>query len=186
MIALDLAIRSSGQAVRGVVALNAIFRRTEAARRRRCATRAGQLDGVRVPEIPSRPLTRWFGDRAVARTEACAGWLGSVDPKGYRARLSGVFASEDGPADAGSPIPQLSGPVHDRGEEPNSTPAMSERDGGPGAPEGRCRLLKGAAHMMPMTHAREVTTAIQAPLQGSACHEHCLIRAACAMPSVAS
>ncbi|WP_422378277.1 alpha/beta fold hydrolase [Roseibium sp.] len=157
MIALDLAIRSP-DAVRGVVALNAIYRRTAAAGEA-VRHRAGQLDGVRVPD-PEPTLTRWFGDRASPERNACAGWLGSVDPEGYRHAYR-VFASEDGPSDAG--LRSLTCPAlfMTGGEEPNSTPAMSEAMAALAA-DGRCRVLADAAHMMPMTHAAEVTAAIQA------------------------
>jgi len=155
MIALDLAIRDAGT-IRGVVALNAIYRRTEAARRV-VQDRAGRLDGLSVPE-PEPTLTRWFGNRPSAERRACAGWLGSVDPKGYRDAYS-VFASEDGPADAGLRSLHCPALFMTGAEEPNSTPAMSEAMAAL-VPDGRYEVLQGAAHMMPMTHAREVTMAI--------------------------
>lgn len=157
MIALDLAIRSPYK-VCGVMALNAIFRRPESARAS-VRQRAGQLDGVHVPD-PEPTLVRWFGDRASPERNACAGWLRSVDPAGYRHAYK-VFASEDGPSDDG--LRSLTCPAlfMTGGEEPNSTPAMSEAMAAL-ASDGRCRVLAGAAHMMPMTHAAEVTAAIQA------------------------
>ena len=43
--------------------------------------------------------------------------------------------------------------------EPNSTPAMS-RAMAKLVPNGRAQIVKGAAHMMPMTHAAEVNAAL--------------------------
>ncbi|ASP34570.1 alpha/beta fold hydrolase [Labrenzia sp. VG12] len=157
MIALDLAFRNP-DAVRGVVALNAIYRRTTAAGEA-VRQRAGQLDGVHGPD-PEPTLARWFGDRASPERNACAGWLRSVDPESYRHAYR-VFASEDGPSDAGLRSLNCPALFMTGREEPNSTPAMSEAMAALAA-DGRCRVLAGAAHMMPMTHAAEVTAAIQA------------------------
>ena len=157
MIALDLAIRNP-DAVRGVVALNAIYRRSAAAGEA-VRQRAGRLDGTQVPD-PEPTLTRWFGDRASPERDACAGWLRSVDPAGYRHAYS-VFASEDGPSDADLRSLNCPALFMTGAEEPNSTPAMSEAMAGL-APDGRCEVLDGAAHMMPMTHADAVTVALHA------------------------
>lgn len=152
MIALDLAIRFPDR-VAGVGALNAIFRRSDAAREA-VRKRAGSLDGVSAPN-PEPTLRRWFGEDPAPERQACEAWLRSVDPLGYRTAYR-IFAAEDGPSDVGlaslaCPALFLTG-----GREPNSTPAMS-RAMAERAPKARASVIEDAAHMMPMTHADVVT-----------------------------
>ena len=97
MIALELAIMHPGKVV-GVAALNAIYRREPAAREAVIA-RAARLDGSSVAD-PSAPLGRWFGDVSSPERSACADWLCSVDPAGYKDAYT-VFAHADGPTDTG-------------------------------------------------------------------------------------
>lgn len=152
MIALDLAVRVPDR-VRGVAALNAICRRgPEAARAVR--SRAAGLDGRTLPD-PAPTLSRWFGDRISPERAACNRWLRSADPRGYRNAYR-AFAEGDAPPDAdlvALPCPALFATGAD---EPNSTPAMS-RALAALAPQGRAEILAGAAHMMPMTHAAQVS-----------------------------
>ncbi len=161
MVALDLAIRFP-QKVRGVVALNAIFRRTETARRA-VEARAQTLDG-KTSGDPEGPLSRWFGDRPSPERTACETWLKSVDPRGYRAAYR-IFATEDGPADAGLEALACPALFMTGGREPNSTPDMS-RAMAALAPEGEARVIEEAAHMMPMTHSKDVTDAIETFAEG--------------------
>jgi (E)-2-((N-methylformamido)methylene)succinate hydrolase len=156
MIALDLAVRYP-EKICGVVTLNAIYRRTDAARAA-VNLRAASLDGVSVPE-PEPTLTRWFGGQASPEREACKYWLQNVDPKGYQTAYR-VFAEEDGPSDESlkslrCPALFLTGSL-----EPNSTPAMS-RAMAALAPNGEAQIIETAAHMMPMTHSAEVTDALR-------------------------
>lgn len=155
MIALDLAIRYPSIA-HGVAALNAIYRRSPAAATA-VRARAAALDG-RADVDPSGPLARWFGGQASDEADACRHWLTATDPAGYRDAYR-VFAQEDGPraADLGNltcPALFVTG-----AKEPNATPAMSETMAAL-APMGRSRVLADAAHMMPMTHAADVSTAL--------------------------
>ncbi|MEM6942548.1 MAG: alpha/beta hydrolase [Pseudomonadota bacterium] len=156
MIALDLAIRYP-ERVTGVAALNAIFRRTsEAAAAVRA--RADSLDGKTAGD-PSGPLERWFGAAPSLAADACREWLTTVDPAGYRDAYA-VFAAEDGPSDAAlgglrCPALFLTG-----GDDPNSTPAMSDAMAVL-APDGQAQTVPGAAHMMPMTHAAEVNDTLR-------------------------
>jgi pimeloyl-ACP methyl ester carboxylesterase len=157
MIALDLAIRHPGLVV-GVAALNAIYRRSPEATsavRARAATLDGETSGD-----PSGPLIRWFGGAETPEADACRRWLVSVDPKGYRDAY-GVFAAEDGPQDQG--LCGLACPAlfFTGADEPNSTPAMS-RAMAALAPRGRVEILPNAAHMMPMTHATQVSRVLGA------------------------
>jgi pimeloyl-ACP methyl ester carboxylesterase len=138
--------------VRGVAALNAIYRRPEAASLA-VQARAAALDGISAPD-PAATLARWF-DSASPERDACEDWLRAADPAGYRDAYR-VFAAADGPADAtlaALPCPAL---FLTGAREPNSTPAMS-RSMAALVPQGRAEIIEDAAHMMPMTHAAQVT-----------------------------
>ena len=152
MIALDL-VRMVPDRVRGVAALNAIFRRGPEAKSAVLA-RVEELSGKARPDLEST-LRRWFGEADTGARRVCCAWLEGVDAAGYRAAY-GVFAREDGPADATlrglrCPVLFMTG-----GKEPNSTPAMSEAMAAL-APRGRVEVVSDAAHMMPMTHSAEVS-----------------------------
>lgn len=155
MIALDLAITYPEQ-VMGVAALNAIFRR-ELSAREAVIARAASLDGSSVAD-PTAPLERWFGDIPSLERAACADWLRSVDPAGYKAAYT-VFAHSDGPTDAGLKAINCPALFMTGGQEPNSIPAMSRAMAGL-VPNGQCAVIDDAAHMMPMTHAADVTVRI--------------------------
>ena len=147
MIAVDLAARYS-EKVSGVAALNAIFKRSEAARAA-VQARAAALDGEHVAD-PEATLKRWFDDLESATAVACKKWLTAVDPAGYKAAYT-VFAKEDGPSEralSGLKMPAL---FMTGGLEANSSPAMSEAMAAL-TPQGRAVVLPDAAHMMPMTH----------------------------------
>ena len=155
MIALDLAIRYP-ERVRGVAALNAIYRRSaEAAEAVR--QRAASLDRASKAD-PAEPLSRWFGEAESPEATACRDWLTGVSLTGYR-QAYGVFAQEDGPSDhalGGLRCPAL---FLTGSEDPNSTPAMSKAMAAK-APKGRVLVIDGAAHMMPMTHPAQVNGAL--------------------------
>ncbi|WP_299546646.1 alpha/beta hydrolase [uncultured Tateyamaria sp.] len=155
MIALDMAIRFPEQ-VRGVAALNAIWKRTaEAAAAVR--DRAESLDG-RTPADPASTLSRWFDDAVSPERNACAKWLRDVNPAGYKTAYT-AFAKGDGPNETA--LTHLSCPaLFMTGQmEPNSTPQMSQAMA-KRAPQGRAIIVEGAAHMMPITHAEVVTAAL--------------------------
>jgi pimeloyl-ACP methyl ester carboxylesterase len=151
MIALDMAIRHP-EKVKGVAALNAIYRRDSKAQAA-VASRAECLDGKTLAD-PTRTLERWFGSAVSPQREACHDWLCTVDPAGYRSAYR-VFAKENGPQEQelktiSCPALFLTGQ-----QEPNSTPAMSKSMAAL-VPDGRAEVLANAAHMMPMTHAEQV------------------------------
>jgi pimeloyl-ACP methyl ester carboxylesterase len=155
MIALDMAIRYPGK-VRGVAALNAIFRRRPDASKA-VQTRAASLDGASMAD-PSGTLKRWFGTRTSPERAACHAWLPSVHPAAYKAAYT-LFAHQDGPETddlTALPCPAL---FMTGANEPNSTPAMSQAMAAL-APKGRAEIIQGAAHMMPMTHAAQVNAAL--------------------------
>ncbi|MEI4262635.1 alpha/beta fold hydrolase [Roseovarius sp. D0-M9] len=161
MIALDIAIRHPGK-VKAVAALNAVHRRSAAAKAA-VMRRAAMLDGVSAAD-PTATLDRWFGPVPSPEREACREWLCAVDPARYRDAYR-VFAAEDGPSDEGlhslgCPALFLTG-----ADEPNSTPAMSRRMAAL-APQGRAKIIPGAAHMLPMTHAAEVSAILEHFVKG--------------------
>ena len=151
MIALDLGSRYP-ERVQGVVALNAVFRRSAAAKAAVMAHVAA-LDGQSLPD-PTGPITRWFGDTPSAERSACDRWLRAVDPAGYKAAYS-VFATEDGPPVEALEKLRIPALFVTGSLEVNSTPQMS-RDMAALAPQGRATVIAGAAHMMPMTHSDAV------------------------------
>ncbi|MGI9389634.1 MAG: alpha/beta fold hydrolase [Boseongicola sp.] len=155
MIALDLAVRYADK-IRAVVALNAVFRR-DAAAKSAVQDRAVALGTESAPN-PAPTLRRWFGPNISPERTACREWLTSVRQPGYRAAYS-IFANNDGPSDAA--LSDLACPaLFLTGEaDPNSTPAMSHAMAGL-APNGRAQIVEGAAHMLPMTHADQVNTAL--------------------------
>ncbi|WP_368344505.1 alpha/beta fold hydrolase [Pelagovum sp. HNIBRBA483] len=157
MVVLDLATRYP-HLVRGVAALNAVFERPPEAARA-VKARAAQLDGITTAD-PEGTLQRWFGSTTSPERTACQDWLTSVDPAAYRAAYR-VFAQANGPSrrtlqSLHCPTLFMTG-----ADEPNSTPAMSQAMADL-APHGRALILDDAAHMMPMTHAAQVSAALLA------------------------
>lgn len=155
MIALDLVPRYPGR-LRGVVALNAVYRRSAAAKER-AAARVSALGGVTNPDS-SQTLERWFGVAPSPERAACARWLNAVDPAGYKSAYA-VFAREDGPPDAALRSLHVPALFMTGDAEPNSTPQMAH-DMAALAPDGRAEIVAGAAHMMPMTHADAVSRSL--------------------------
>lgn len=160
MIALDLASRYP-EKVKAVVALNAVFQRSIEAQQAIDA-RVAELDG-RHPADPSATLNRWFGDGYPEETKICKEWLTTVHPEGYLWAYSS-FAKQNGPKPEA--LKKIKAPaLFMTGElEPNSTPAMS-KEMADLSPNGRALILENAAHMMPMTHAREVNQALREFIQ---------------------
>ncbi|MGK7653901.1 alpha/beta fold hydrolase [Roseovarius sp. B08] len=155
LIALEIADHSPSS-VCAVAALNGVFERAPEAAAA-VQARAGSLDGVRNPD-PVPTLGRWFGTQGSPERTACDTWLRAVDPKGYKMAYT-AFACAEGPSRGtlrGLACPAL---FATGGRDPNSTPAMS-RAMAELAADGRALIVEDAAHMMPMTHAAEVTTAL--------------------------
>ncbi|MCB1421280.1 MAG: alpha/beta hydrolase [Nitratireductor sp.] len=155
MIALHMAALHP-EKVKGVAALNAIYRRSDKAAKAVLA-RAASLNGSDNPS-PKPTLERWFGSEQGAVRDACEAWLASVDPKGYRDAY-GVFARGDAPAD--TLLQQIACPALflTGSEEPNSTPAMTKALASL-VPRGKPVVIRGAAHMLPMTHPGEANDAL--------------------------
>jgi pimeloyl-ACP methyl ester carboxylesterase len=155
MIALELAC-CAPEKVSGVVALNAIFERGVEATLA-VQARASELDGA-TSHDPSPTLQRWFGNAASTERSNCERWLRTVDPKGYKFAYS-AFAHANGPSREALQALTCPALLATGEHEPNSTPAMSYAMA-KFAPQGRTLIIEGAAHMMPMTHANEVNTAL--------------------------
>ncbi|MEO0342386.1 MAG: alpha/beta hydrolase [Pseudomonadota bacterium] len=151
MLALELAKRRP-EAVRGMAALNAIFRRSPDAKAA-VQTRAASLtkDTIAHPDVT---LERWFGNAPVGRNElardACFDWLTSVDPLGYK-RAYTAFAQNDGPSDIQLKSMHIPSLFITGAGDPNSTPAMAHAMAAR-APKGTAKIFDDAAHMLPMTH----------------------------------
>ncbi|WP_299655911.1 alpha/beta fold hydrolase [uncultured Tateyamaria sp.] len=155
MIALELAWRHPDN-IAGVAALNAIHKRGKEAAQA-VNTRAQSLNS-KTNGDPEPTLRRWFGDEETPARTACRKWLTDVDPAGYKSTYS-VFAHSDGPTEAELKSICCPALFMTGGDEPNSTPAMSNSMAAL-APLGRARIVPGAAHMMPMTHADAVIDAL--------------------------
>jgi pimeloyl-ACP methyl ester carboxylesterase len=169
MIALDLVIRHPGRCV-AVAALNAVFHRSDEARRA-VRERAASLAASASEDLAAAPVARWFGPSPSTQTAAAAGacraWLAGADREGYACAYR-VFAAEDGPADealARLPIPALfvTGAM-----DLNSTPTMARRMASM-APRGRASIIEDAGHMAQMTHAHEINRTLAAFFQPRSC-----------------
>ena len=155
LIALYIAA-SGHEQVKGVAALNAVYRRSPEAQKA-VLSRAAALDETRTND-PTATLQRWFGGNPSEEFAACLRWLQEVNPAAYKAAYT-VFAESSGPADTqlaktNCPALFLTGD-----EEPNSTPRMS-RDMARLVPKGQVEIVANAAHMMPMTHPFEVNSSL--------------------------
>ncbi len=155
MMALGLAACAPDR-VRGVVALNGVFERSDKATDA-VQSRAAQLDGKTVAD-PGTTLARWFGTSASQERTACQHWLMSVNPAAYKMAYT-AFAHSQMPdratlVDMACPALFMTGQL-----EPNSTPGMS-RAMADLTPMGRAEIVEGAAHMMPMTHSSQVNAAL--------------------------
>lgn len=159
MIALDLAVRYP-ELCAGVAALNAVYRRSDAAQSAVLARASDLAQGG--THDPSAPLLRWFGAHPTGAmadaADACRDWLNGADPAGYAAAYR-VFAMSDAPSDSALAAMTCPALFLTGAEEPNSTPAMSQSMAAL-VPDGRAVILDGAAHMMPMTHPKAVNSAL--------------------------
>lgn len=156
LVALEMALRLP-DLVRGVAALNCIYRRS--ARARAAVLDRAEALAAGAAGDPGATLTRWFGaDRASAPARACERWLRSVDHGSYAAAYR-LFAEADAPPDARLAELVIPALFLTGANEPNSTPAMS-RSLAALVPDGRDEIVEGAAHMLPMTHPGAVNAAL--------------------------
>lgn len=162
MIALDVAIHRPERISR-LAALNAVYRRSDAAKMA-VQARAADLQHLVQAELNTdATLSRWFGDNPAGdklnASIDCKTWLHRTPIAQYR-KAYHVFAHHDGPSPAQLeqlPMPAL---FMTGADEPNSTPDMSQNMAQI-TPFGRAHIVQGAAHMMPMTHAQEVASILK-------------------------
>lgn len=159
LLALTLA-NTHPQLCLGVVAMNAVYQRSDEAREA-VQNRAASLRAAPQTD-PTAPVKRWFSDTPSAQDKyhaaLCAEWLLAADIAGYAAAYT-VFAQEDGPATESlqtltMPCLFLTGAL-----DANSTPAMS-------AAMAACVrhaevvIINDSRHMTPLTHATAVNQAL--------------------------
>jgi pimeloyl-ACP methyl ester carboxylesterase len=149
LVAVAFALKHP-ERVRRVVALNAVFDRTEA-QRAGVAARAEILSNEDLEDNVEETIRRWFGDPVPeslsAQAQQAKAWLAGVDRVGY-ARAYRLFATCDraflGKLDAlRVPALFLTGEL-----DPNSTPEMSKAMARL-SPHGRAEILPGQRHLMP-------------------------------------
>ena len=158
LVALDLAARH-GDLCMGVAALNAVYGRSAEA----CEAileRADSLQGATGEDMASAPVKRWFGDNPKGHERAmaahCRGWLDDADRRGY-ADAYRIFAASDGPSClAALAVPAL---FLTGDGDLNSTASMTEAMALI-APRARAVVIKGARHMVQMTHPQAVNAAL--------------------------
>ena len=160
LIALDFAARYEEFCI-GVAAFNTVFRRTAEAREA-ILERADILQGASGEAMASAPLKRWFGedpeghDRAMAAY--CRGWLDGADRRGY-ADAYRIFAHVDGPSE--SSLAALSMPaLFLTGDGDSNSTASMTRAMARAAPHAQAIVIKGARHMVLMSHPQVVNAAL--------------------------
>ena len=156
MIALDFASRYP-QLCNGVAALNAIFRRSDAARQ---AVQQRAREMVENPQLDrvSAPISRWFNTEPqgleLEMAELCRQWLSIAPAAGY-AQAYQIFSLEDGPSDddlASLTVPAIF--ITGDGDS-NSSGEMSQQMAQRCA-NGRYAVIKDSRHMVQMTHPVEI------------------------------
>lgn len=162
MIALDIAMRFPDR-VKSIAALNAIYRRSDIASKA-VKARAEALKGISKNDLNTDvTLMRWFeespAEEATQAAQACKTWLHETSMPEYQ-RAYDIFAHHDGPTSAQLGELQAATLFITGADEPNSTPNMS-RAMADIAPLGTAKIIPGAAHMMPMTHAKQVAAALK-------------------------
>lgn len=162
MIALDIATKYPA-IINTVAALNGVFRRSDMALKA-VQKRAAQISGIAQGELKTEAtLTRWFGPDPsgddLESLESCTAWLHATPITDYMQAYY-VFAHHDGPTE--EELSQLKMPALfvTGSKEPNSTPDMS-RQMAKISPIGKVKIIKDAAHMMPMTHAKNVALTLK-------------------------
>ena len=154
LIVLDLGIRYPDH-VRGVAALNGVFRRSDEAKTAVQARAADLAAGN--PANLEATLPRWFGENPTGNyrdaRDACRRWLLGAEHAGYSKAYT-VFAHADGPPTEDLAAMQCPALILTGEHEANSTPAMS-REMARIAPNAECYIMADANHMLPMTHTDE-------------------------------
>jgi len=159
LIAAGVAVEHPGL-LRRVAMLNGVYRRSPEAR---AAVLARAEEILRGEGSIEAPLTRWFGEDDGAVRDRVAGWLHTVDPRGYaaayRAFAEGDLAYADRLGDIRCPALVLTA-----GGDANSSPAMAEAMAA-SAPLGEAIVIAGHRHMVNLTAPEAVTQAMRRWLQ---------------------
>lgn len=154
LIVLDLGIRYPSL-VRGVAAMNGVFRRSPEAQMG-AQGRAADLMAGKSADLGAT-LPRWFGENPTGAykdaMEASREWLLGADHAGY-AKAYSAFAHADGPPTEDLAAMQCPALILTGEHEVGSTPAMS-REMARIAPIAECYIMQDANHMLPMTHPKE-------------------------------
>ncbi|WP_271271238.1 alpha/beta fold hydrolase [Aliamphritea hakodatensis] len=161
MIAVQLAARYP-TLCKGVVALNAVYRRSDAARSA-VQNRARQMWEHPEQDRVSAPIERWFDlsgdDHEIAMANLCASWLEAAPAEGYATAYT-IFSEEDGPSDA--ELDSLTVPawfITGDGDQ-NSSPEMSRQMAA------RCRfghaeVIENSRHMLQLTHPDAINALLE-------------------------
>ncbi|MGB1238316.1 MAG: alpha/beta fold hydrolase [Pseudomonadales bacterium] len=156
MIALHFAVRYP-QWCRGAVALNAVYRRTEAARQAVQARAKAMLENPQLDRV-STPIARWFSENPQGfereMAELCASWLEAAPAVGY-ARAYGIFSRSDSPSDQA--LAEIEAPVaYITGDgDANSSPQMSQQMAAL-TPHGSAHVIEHSRHMVQLTHPAQI------------------------------
>ncbi len=168
LIATGLAVEHPGR-VAGLVAFNAVYRRSADARAS-ALDRAAALERDGPASTVDAAIARWFGDPVPDGDTRMAGEvrrsLLSADPVGY-ARAYRVFAESDDRYDGrlgaiSAPALFVTGQ-----DDPHSTPAMSEAMAAD-APHGRAVVLPGERHMIILQNPGKASELIRTMLDETA------------------
>lgn len=144
----------------GVVAMNAIYQRSDEAR---VAVLARAKNLRETPQSdPTAPVKRWFDDTPSAQDKIhaalCSDWLKAANLKGYADAYT-VFSEEDGLAEADLQALKLPCLFMTGELDANSSPAMSQAMSQL-VNQADAVIIKGSRHMTPLTHAAEVNPAL--------------------------
>ncbi len=153
--------------VRAICLISSVYGRSMDAMRS-VIRRAEEVRLRSASDLATAPLERWFGSNPdpAGRVHAhqCRQWLEHAVKRGY-APAYRVFAEQSGPS-AGLLNTLVVPALFLTGQnDPNSTPAMSDRMAAV-APFGKSCVMEGAAHMLTMTHAAEVSSVLSEFIAG--------------------
>ena len=165
LIAIEYAARHPNHCL-AVVAMNAVYRRTEATRAAVLA-RAKELSNNTNTDVSTNPVSRWFDQNAdnycSDMADLCVQWLRQADVQGYAAAYT-VFAESDGPTESSMAALTMPSLFVTGSEDYNSSPDMS-RAMAEKAVHGEVYIVDQARHMMLLTHPKEINQLLQRYIQ---------------------
>lgn len=162
LIAIEMASNSENS-IGGLLALNAIHQRSDsalAAVQQRALTLQDSQEIVGVEQT----ISRWFTDSPSPAmhdfAELCRRWLKANTIEAYAAAYH-TFANTRGPEDQvlsriDCPALFITG-LYDLNSSASMSQALANR-----IPEAEYKIIADAAHMLPLTHANEVSAALSA------------------------